>query len=146
MQGVTHNVITNTEGLQHRLCHGPRRAESPVADIAGVINQEQQRNLILEQRADDGIIAIEKPAVLHNCRALLSHQVRAGTNADSLFFPAKRHVKEISILLNFAQQVRQVDIRQRRDEIDPRFLQCLNNRLRCVCRAQPRLTLGRFIR
>ena len=132
MQGVAHNVVANTEGLQHRLCHAARGAESPVADIAGVIDQEQQRDLILEQRTDDGVIAIEKTAVLHNRRALLSHQVRAGANADSLFFPAKRHVNEISIFFNLTQQVRQVYVRQRRDEINPCALQSLDNRLCCV--------------
>jgi len=46
----------------------------------------------------------------------------AGANPDSLFFPANRHVNEIPIFLNLAQQVCKVYIRQRRDEIDSRAL------------------------
>ena len=58
--------------------------------------------------------------------------------AASLFFYAWWNVLYLPLLLgsiffNFAQQVRQVDIGQRRDEINPRALQSRDNRLGCVC-------------
>ena len=84
------------------------------------------------QSTDDGIIAIEEAAVLHDRRALLAHQVGTGADADTFLFPAKRHVNQIAVFFHPTQQVCEIDVRQRGDQIDSRALQSIDNNSRCV--------------
>ena len=99
-------------------------------------------DLILQQRADDRVVAVEKSAVLHNRGALLADQIGAGANADPFFLAAERHVDNLTIFVDFAQDVGEIDVRQRGDEIDARLPQTADN---CPSRLFSRHRVSPFV-
>ena len=90
----------------------------------------------MQQRANDRIIAVEKSAVLHNRGALLADQIGAGANADPFFLATQRHVENIPVVFYLVQQAGEIDIRQRRNEIDTRAFQSADDQSRRFIRFQ----------
>ena len=115
---IPESVIPNTQSLQNRLGHRARSAECSISDISGVINQKQNRDLILQERAHDPITAIEKTAVLHDRCTLFADEICTGTNADPLFFAAERNVYHLRVALRLSEQVGKIDVRKRCHEIN----------------------------
>src|ERR1041384_2524754 len=77
IHGVAQNVVANSQSLQYGFGHGSRSAEGAIADISGIRDQQQNWNLILQQRAHDAVTTIKKSAVLHDRRAFFAEIGRA---------------------------------------------------------------------
>ena len=113
--------MTHPERVQHGYRGGSHSGESPIPDIAGIIDKEENRKFKLDAGSHNGIATIQEPCVLHDHRRLFSDQSGAGTNAYPFFLTTQRDVDDLSIPLKRVDKIETVDIRKTRYQIDPGF-------------------------
>src|ERR1043165_1777299 len=69
---VAQEIVADAEGVEHRHGRRPDAREAAVADIAGVVDDEKQRQREVNAGGDEAVAAVEQPGVLHPQRRLLS--------------------------------------------------------------------------
>src|SRR5258707_6775505 len=111
--------MTHAQSLQDRNRGSAHPRKTPVADIAGIINDKENRKLQLNPGGNDTVAAIQQSGVLHHDGRLLADQSSSCANPYSFFFTTQGHMNHIRIPLECVDKVETINIRKTGDQIDP---------------------------